>query len=363
MIGILNYYKAINYGAVLQCYALQKTIEQLGYDCEVINYRCDYIEKHYKLVHFRQMKQFINDIIYFNNHLRKRIEFHHFINKYLKLSNKQYNRNNIPDANAVYSSFIVGSDQVFNYTNTAFDKTFFLDFVDCKQKKNSYSASFGFSSIPKPYVNEYKRLLDDFNNLSFREESGCSIYKELTGKESSVTLDPTLLLDKRFWEFGEKKDYEEYILIYMLERSTNLIEIVKQIQRKLMIKVICIGSVFWLYRDGLKAEYKGSLSPSQFVELFKNASFVVTNSFHGTAFSIIFQKEFFTQKLKSGASTNNRFFNLLNSLGLLDRLIESDSSSLKSIESINYDAVNTKLAILQEKSLAYLRDICEGTES
>lgn len=357
MIGLLNYFQADNYGAVLQAYALQKEIEELGFDSELINYKCDAIAKRYSLLHFNSVYQFMSDICYFKDHLLKKIKFKIFRRKYLTISDK-FNKNTIDNCNELYSKFITGSDQVFNYTNTNFDKVFFLDFVNKIEKKYSYAASFGISEIPLEFYDDYQKLLKNFNMISFREKTGTEIYSKLVGDKALCVLDPTLIVSNKVWDFEERYDVpSKYILIYMLERSNQMLEFTKWLQNKTGYEVVYIGSLVRNHRKGLKAIFKGDASPQEFVYLFKNADYIITNSFHGTAFSIIFKKNFWVEKLNGNTCTNDRFVSLLKQLGLQSRIVAMAEPEKVDISNINYDDVQIRKDELKKISLDFLKNI------
>ena len=362
MIGIINYHRADNYGAVLQAYALQRMILKLGYECEIIDYKCAYIHRHYKLFHFNDLVQLTSDLVYFKDHIQKKSGFERFRKQYLKLSKHIYTRNDIYSSNQKYHVFITGSDQVFNYTNTGFDATYFLDFVDKKNYKCSYAASFGFSELPENYYESYKRLLTGYKYISFREQSGVQLYNRLmAGSEAAVVLDPTLAADNTIWNLCNSSaiSHSPYILVYMLERSSETFEFIKFLKQKTGFKVIYIGSLVKHHRENLDATYLGGLSPDDFVNLFKNASYVVTNSFHGTAFSIIFKKLFWVSLLKNGKATNARFTNILSSLQLSDRIIPKQYDNTFFDAKIDFSKVDRHLQLFKEQAVDYLKKVCE----
>lgn len=361
MIGIMNFYKADNFGAVLQCYALQQTIELMGEKSEVVNYECKYITKHYKLLHTTSLTQLASDMVYLFDHFLKKKEFEKFRLKYLTVSKQEYNRNTIYNTNQIYDIFITGSDQVFNYKCSGFDYSFFLDFVCENNDKCAYGASYGFSEIPIAYKKKYRELLQDFKYLSFRENVGVEITEELLARKTLNVIDPTLLAPKKVWDFDCPIKYKRYILVYMLERSNTLLNFTKNLSKKTGLEVIYIGSLVRGHRNGLKAKFLGHESPEEFVCLFKNAEYVVTNSFHGTAFSIIFHRQFFTEMLQHGGETNNRFTSLLEQLGLVERIMNSENAECIIDRKIDYEDVEMRLDDLRRASADYLKKICTAT--
>ena len=186
-VGTLTYHRAVNYGAILQTYALQKVLDKLGVENEVIDYRSDFIEWIYKPFCMRKVNNFWNFLTVIEGapiKSRKMKQFSDFANKNIRVSKEKYTKSNISNANDVYDLFITGSDQVFNFKCSNNDKNYFLDFVKDTTKKSSYAASFGFDKIPDEHTDEYKRLLSTFENISVREQQGVNIVKESVGKEA-----------------------------------------------------------------------------------------------------------------------------------------------------------------------------------
>ena len=206
-IGIITFHRAINYGAVLQTYALQKFLNVSNYDAEVIDYRCEHMENFYKTftIKDKSVKQIIRGMLNFKNTYKKKREFYRFLDQNVRISTEVYDKFNIDKANLRYDKFITGSDQVFNFACTDFDKTYFLQFVKNCDNKLSYAASFGMKEIPDSYVNDYKSLLSTFSELSIRENAGQQIVKKLTGKDSELSVDPVFLLTAEEWEKLAKK--------------------------------------------------------------------------------------------------------------------------------------------------------------
>jgi len=199
-IGILTFHRVYNYGAVLQSYALQKVIKQLGYDVEIIDYWCDYIYRPYSIENFKTKSctDYIMGIcgrIIYNFRKKKTKRFQ----KSIQYSPK-VNQNNIKALNDRYDLFLVGSDQVWNYPLTNFDTTYLLDFITDNNKKVSYAASFGVKTIDDKYKETYAKLLSEFSSISVRESTGVSIVRELINKDVPMVADPVILLTSDEWE-------------------------------------------------------------------------------------------------------------------------------------------------------------------
>lgn len=359
--GIITFHRAINFGAVLQAYALRKIIQKSGRECDIIDYRSDFIENTYKeprLIEQLNLKRIYN-IIFRNGYLIfDKESFTKFLEEYLDVNGKNYfEKKQMKDLEKKYDKFIVGSDQVWNHNCTNFDKTYFLDFFDNSNKKTSYAASFGLEKISDEYVEEYKNLLNNFKSISVREKQGAEIVKKLIGKEVPVVLDPTLLLDVNEWKEIARGNIinEKYILVYLLAETKSIIKFAKKLGKQKGLKVIYINDRLFK-KIGIKNLSK--ISPNYWITLFANAEYIVTNSFHGTAFAINFNKDFYTELLPKGAKVNSRLINILELVGLNERLINTkekkDKNKYLNMNSINYELVNKKLQKAREKSIEYI---------
>ncbi|MCX7715404.1 MAG: polysaccharide pyruvyl transferase family protein [Clostridia bacterium] len=353
-VGILTYHQADNYGAVLQAYALWQVIESKGIDCQIINYDCRAVGAQYR---YRKLK--------FDGNLFANIKYN--INCYLHRKKKEnfakframmnlspvYTKDTIKDAEDHYDCFIVGSDQVWNSNCSDGDFTYLLDFAKNRQKKNSYAASFGTADIPSDLICAYAALLKDFNNISVREERGAILVESLIGKRCPVVLDPVFLLDKEKWESFAGPKKEEYILVYQLYYTKSLLEFAESLSKKTGLKLVTISislktQVYSLFHS----TNKSSVGPDEFVSLIANARYVVTNSFHGTALSVILKKQFFTELAPSEYNVNSRFDELFSTFELHDRIIKDTDYNIDN--EIDYDKLDLILKQRKEESLEYL---------
>lgn len=345
-IKTLTFHNAINYGAVLQAYALPAKIKELGYeDVYLYDYRNTKIDNSYKI--FKKgvgLKGMIMQVAVMPLKIIKYRKFKRFIKKYIPTSNK------VNDDDL----FIVGSDQVWNYRASDFDKTFFLDFVRNKENKNSYASSFGFSKIPDEYRLEYKELLSEFKNISVREKTGNKIINGLLGHDVTEVVDPVLLIDKEKWGkiAGTRKD--KYILMYLMAKTDSIMEFAKKLSEQTGLKVYYIND--YAFSNNKNIVVKRCVGPIEWLNLFYNAEYVVTNSFHGTAFSICFNKNFFVELLPDGFDVNSRLTDVLDTYGLSDRIINNSECSTKNID---YNKVNSLVKREKQRSIDYLSDILD----
>lgn len=357
-IGILTFHRAINFGAVLQAYALQNSIEKYDVMCEVIDYRCSFIENYYKpysLKNLPTLKRFIATIVKNGKFINNRENFEKFINNSLKTSKIYYTKEELEKDKNKYNSYIVGSDQIWNYQTAEFDNTYFLNFESDNFKKNSYAASFGIKDIPKNLKDEYKKRLENFKNISVREKEGQEIVSNILGKEVPIVLDPTLLLNSDEWSrlAISPIEKEKYILVYLIAETKEILDIARKLSKENNLKIIYINDKFYKRK---KMENRRKVDIYEWVTLFKNASFIVTNSFHGLCFSINFEKEFYMQLLPEPAKVNSRLENILKKFELEDREIRTIKELYK-VKKIDYSVVNKILEQERKCSHKYLSNI------
>lgn len=300
-IGILTFHRAHNYGAVLQCYALTQYLKSLGNDVFVIDYSSDYVQSCYKLVDLNRIKcknpirmisNLFNEIRVYRTRKTRAVKFDTFVNKYFSLLSP----NDIDNLDVI----VVGSDQVWNTRLTyGFDKYYWGNFIRNKNTRMiSYAASIEeFWEQDKNKV--AVKLLSNFDSISVREENAMSILQKLMPqKEISLCVDPTLLLPANIWNrIAEIPQISErYLLVYQVRNSEKTISIAQKIAKKLSLSIVYLSaSVF-----GNNSKVSRNSSPEQYLGFFKNASFVVCTSFHGTVFSLVYEKPFVSIRLNDG---------------------------------------------------------------
>lgn len=359
-VGVLTFHRAVNYGAVLQAYALVQTLKKIGMDAEIIDYRNEKIEEsYYKISGFsNNLKSIIRNIILFPTQRKRNNAFKKCIEEHFAVSNVKYTKNNIYDANEVYDLIITGSDQVWNLPCTGGDKTFFLDFVKDDEKKYSYAASFGKIKNEEAKYDEYFKLIEKLKCVSVREESGKEFLIKNINKDIRMDIDPVFLLKQDEWKkFAKKTDLKNYVLLYSVNLPNEFIEYARRITKQLGKKLVII-TLRNRKLKLLKNEINCSCCmPDEFVGLINCADMVITNSFHGTAFSIILHKKFVVVRNSENkmGMDNSRLDNILNLLKLSDRI----SENVDIYENINYICVDEATNRLKQNSLKYLNMLKE----
>ena len=354
-IGVITYHRAINYGAILQTYALQVALNKIGIESEVIDYRCKNIEeKYWKTFKKQSIKAMIKGIMLKKRNDEKRKKFYKFTKENIKISNLKYlTHSELTKSNNEYDYFITGSDQVWHYYLTNMDEAYFLNFVKDSNKKCSYAASFGMQTLPIQYEEQYKHLLKDYYRMSVREEQGRSIIKNLINKDVPVVLDPTFLLNRDDWKKVSIEPKEkDYILIYIMKGSDTLFKFAEELSRETGCKIKYITNGL---KKPIEAEYITTAGIEEFVGLFANARYVITNSFHGTAFSLIMNKDFFLE-LQAPPAANDRLENIMDTYNLRSReIINGKNNNIH--KSIDYRFVNEKLDFKRQQSIDFLQSI------
>lgn len=352
-IGILTFHCAHNYGAMLQCYALQEYLKGQGHEVYVIDYRPNYLThgfaKH-TLYHWfsrnplRAAKRLLTEPFLYRIRGRRWDAFDNFMRTKFHLI--PYH----PTSDYVnFDLIIVGSDQIWStrITGGKFDPVFFCQGLACRSI--SYAASMSPCQLNDGEREVFSKLLRNIDVLSVREAELAELVQPLTDKEVQVVCDPVLLLTREYWEkccIPIKRKYP-YVLCYNLRHSEACMAQAHKISKEIGYEIIEITSVPRLSKA--KQNCLQTLDPISFVSYFKEAAFVVTSSFHGTVFSVIFHKPFYTVGV---GKVKGRPAALLERLGLEDRLLEqvSGTANIK----IDYVKVDRLLSEFREESMRYL---------
>ena len=351
-VGILTFHRALNYGAVFQAYALQKTLDSMGAEAEIIDYRAEFNEKRFQrkklrdILHVRELYS----VIFRNAYMTySRKTFEGFCRK-MQMSEVCTTQNELREVCSKYDRIVSGSDQVWNIACTSGDDSYFLPFLNDSQKKTSYAASIGYQKLPEQFIEQYKTWISGFSEISVREKSAVDIVRELTGREVEYVVDPTLLLEKFDWlklADESKVPEESFVLMYLMSEDRELMRFAKKLARKENCKLLYINDRLFKLPGAVNLR---DITPEQWLGLFAKASYVVTNSFHGTVFSINFNKQFFVRYIPHSIA-NTRIRCALEEYGLLNREIDSLDNTW-----CEYQTANTILAKNREHSLEFLRN-------
>jgi hypothetical protein len=360
-IGILTFHTAHNYGAVLQCYALQEMLKSMGHAVEVIDYQPRYIEDAYRLFSYRGqeassfrqgIKLLLRDLLLCPvKHIRAR-KFTSFVKKYLNLSTPVHGREILP----CYDVYIVGSDQIWNKAITkGYDKVYFCDFHFEKQHRKyiSYAASTELSDFSAEDSYLLNTHLEHLDAISVRESGLAEFIKINLDKEVDTVIDPTLLHDKTFWDklVEMKNNRGDYILLYQARYSAELVVKAEEIATSMNCRLVEMSA--WtiplarMHKDGMAA------SPLEFIDLIRNAKLVLNTSFHGTVFSVIYGVPFYYVALSDGWDL--RATSLLRELNLADRILHLEACTADVCQTqVDFSQTQTRLESLRERSKQFL---------
>lgn len=370
--GVITYHHYENYGTVLQALALQQAILAQGYPCELIDYKEDSPLSRKELLKLR-LRRFPVYLCQWKKYLalwnarasfsRRSARFEKFYQTHLRVGSRAYrSAAELMADPPVYDGYIVGSDQTWNPLASHRPAGFFLPFVEDNGKKGSYAPSIGISHCNQEQITFFRTYLQQFACLSCREKVGAELLSAALDRPVETVLDPTLLLDTQMWaHFAAPVENlpTQYILVYFLGDQAAHRKTVAHLQKQLNLPVISIPVSYRELRDRTsRQEYVG---PDQFLWLIQHASLVCTDSYHGTAFAINYQRDFYTfSKFQESdpQSENSRVHHILSLLHLENRLLPD--GALPTASSIAYDAVNSILTKEREHSTAYLRAMLDS---
>ncbi len=370
-VGILTFFRPINNGAVLQACATNSIVlPKMGVDSELIDYRIRRIEVDRKLFGIvrimnepdliKRIRRIFADVARLPANYTQRNLYDKFIKKYLRISDQVYlSHEELIQKCQGYDAYIVGSDLVWSpLMAEGVNPTYFLDFVKGNVPKIAYAPSIGTTNLSGREFKDYKKNLIHLDYVSVREKSAADQLGPLTEKAITTVLDPTLLtIDSEWDNFYSKTPLiqEDYIFAISLEKSDKLIETVNQLAYQNNCIVVAFGRKNNKYKGRRVIFTESSCGPSEFLNLIKNAACVVSNSYHGCAFSIVFHKDFYCIP---HSTRGIRMIDLLNSLGLEDRIVCENSdikADLDNKRAINYILVERERNMLMDESYKYLQ--------
>lgn len=356
-IGILTFHSADNYGAVLQAYGLQEYLINHGHNVYIIDYRPKYLLKPYKIFNFRwDLTLSIFQNIYFVIRAiwvlpirwKRKRNFTLFAKKYLNL----YPTKNLTNRNANFDAFIFGSDQIWNPQITeGLDKIYFGQFQAAEGKKLiAYAASAGNVSDLISPKKRFASYLLSYTAISVREKSLADfVNSQKWTQQVKVVLDPVLLTGRETFEkiASQKKKEKNYLLLFQFGYNDTITvrKMAEAIAKKQRLEIVELVPDSESLRD---KRIITTASLEYFIALFRDASHIVTTSYHGTAFSLLFEKDFHV----INTSNSERMVNLLSALGLQDRLINNETDIISG--KIDYEQVNNLLKKIRLASESFL---------
>lgn len=380
-VGLVTCYFKHNYGSMLQAYATQKFLDNNNIPNETINIdnNIDFLKgkrKYYlsQLTNIRFINTKFGMIkLKFDKMLNKKLAKNISVRdkKYIEFKEENF-RLTLPYTSYKeltefckneYSSIIVGSDQLWLPVNVVADY-YTLNWVPDNINKISYATSFGVSSIPCKYNKKYNYFLNRINYLSIRESSGLKLAKNIANVDAKMVCDPTILLNKKEWENfsnGDRIVKGKYIFCYFLGNNIQHRKFAEKLRNKTDCKIVSLNHAdeYVKYSDTFADIILYDIGPKEWINLIRYADYICTDSFHGTVFSLIFNKIFFSFRRynsKSVGETNSRLDSLLNIVGISSERILSGNEKIDDVINygINYKQVNKNIENFRNESKEWL---------
>ena len=386
-VAIAGIYEKINYGTVLQCFALQKALEANQIDAKVINRKG--IQKEISRNRRRYYRQHAVDISLYKAKLglvfhilrqkadkkfaaemaQRKNAFSAFVQEYISFTDAIANFSALTQFCKSVDSVLVGSDQLWLPVNLYGD-FYTLSFVPDGVKRLSYATSFGISNMMEKERKIAQTFLQKMDWITVREKSGQKLVQELTSRDADLVCDPTILFTADEWDryipsAKLKNIPEKYIFCYFLGKNRESREFARDLSRKTGLPIVALRHMdeFIDFDEAFGDIAPYNAGPAEFIDLIRNAEYVCTDSFHGTVFSILYNREFFTffrHSAKSRFSTNSRIESLLSVAELQERLITDNSIEVKLTDRIDYTAVDKRMQKFREASKKILLDMVEN---
>lgn len=352
-IGIITIHSDLNYGAALQAYALSAYLNEVGYDAKIINY--------IKIPNSPRVFKFPKNIAYKMMNALRHLRYRKFLKK--SLSDVTYNSLDeiMNGFKEPFDIIISGSDQVWNPHCGGFvtklNPVYYIAFADKgTYKKIAYASSVGSHVFSKEEIPSVQKWLGEYSHLSTREIAGAQQLESFLNREVKVVLDPTLLLNHKQWlkVANSIKIDGKYVLVYYIDEIGEVVEYARRIADKNGWKVVMMSNTSARYPGvDINVPFCG---PAEFLGLFDGAEYISTNSFHGTAFAINFQKDFISVIKRNSPQ---RAQTLLKNVGLPERLLTNIGDIDKLPDHIDYTEPMKKLELLRADSVEYLLNAIE----
>ena len=372
-VGIVTFHYPLNFGSVLQAQATQIAVERLGYESEIIDYRFVSSSEYDKIYLSRRNGGFegmlIKPLLYIHPQKRAvRIARYNEYDKQLVKSKGTFcSYEELTKVCNDYDIFMSGSDQIWSSSVPEIVRSgtdaiygYFLAFTE--KPKIAYASC--VAAMKAEDLQEYKEFIEKYSFIATREERGAEVLRELLGHDVPVVMDPSFLLTKEEWaEYTEQRRLinDPYVLLYSLRNGAaqrNWMKAIRKFCKDKKFRIVVISPYFSYPMPGVT--YMLDAGPKEFLNLYHNAEIVFTDTFHGTAFAVNFNRPVFALGNKYWKKDIRKTF-LMNQLGMQDRLIE-DESEISDVTNYSYDYmnVNNRIDELRASSLDYLRNALEN---
>lgn len=350
-VGIITIQKSLNYGAALQSYALWKYIDNKGHDCEVIDLFRPTLKgyqesRRYKAYAEKSLKNRIVKKVKALLHIKSKTPKKAVYNKVfkqrmaefrerMKMSAPYYSVDSLYDNPPQYDLYITGSDQVWNPTMGFCMDPYFLTFAPKESRKISYASSIGVGSLARNVAADYRKWLKEYDAVSVRENTGKELLEKIIDRDVKVVLDPTFLLGRDVWLSLAKNPYqgEDYILLFTLSFDESLLAYARKLRDDSGMKLIYLCRQQPAATDYTVVDKAGI---EEFIGLIRDAKLMISNSFHGTVFSIMCGSGNFYTYIAQTNKRGSRITDLFETFGLNNHLLKPDLSQ-------TYDALQADM--------------------
>jgi predicted transcriptional regulator len=271
-------------------------------------------------------------------------------------SKEKYTDNTLFRIDTKYDKIVIGGDQLWNCKVNYYNENNFLPFVSDTRKKVVYAASLAQDNMREDFVSKFKELSENFSYVTTREKRATEIIEEITNLKAPRVADPAFLLTSKEWEEiaqEDKKTEGDYVFVYQVQSDVELINFAQKLAKDKKCKIIYCP---FPLKKQIKCKKRPYISPERWLGYMKNAKYVVTDAFHGTVFSIIFNRLFFVQISSYGKDTGSRITNILEVFSLQDRLLIGEKSDYIN-QSIDYNKVNKIIELERESSMKHLSNM------
>lgn len=355
-VGIVTIHKINNYGAVLQAYALNRHIRSLGHDAKTIDFRTYRVAESYELFrpyeNLMDIPRNLQALLYAGRLLKRKERFDRFLEEEVPMTEQAWFSNDeLRKAQMDFDTYVCGSDQIWNTHCRNYDDAFILSFARGRGERIAYAASVGADTINPDLQATFRRELSDFKAVAVREKDAVDIIEPLAQQPVSHVCDPVLLLEWEQWSAlaAQPLRREPYIFFYHVKSDIpGMRDYVRRLSRETGMKVVAVTMNL---REMLYPNVKRyDAGPREFLSLIQNAAYVVTNSFHATAFSLIFRKKLMV--FSPHGAGPSRLTSILQTAGMMDRVWDKGCSPIET--EIDYDAVWQRLDPFVEQSKRFL---------
>ncbi len=358
-VGIINHWMVNNYGALLLAYGLEKKIADMGYDVESITYLPDEVRRPWKLSIAKKIG-FITYLLrlgYFSVFILPRQKGFSHMRRSMNTSKQEYSDSTICEIDKVYDKVVIGGDQLWNTKVNYYNENNFLPFIQDSSKKIVYAASIAQETVRPDIREDFITYARSFSYVTSREKHTQNLIEELAGVPAPRVADPAFLLDAGAWaELAEKdsKAPSKFVFVYQVQSDKVLINFAKNLARQIGAKVIFCP---FPLKKQIGCKRKPYISPEQWLWYVQHAEYVVTDAFHGTVFSIIFNTPFFVEISEYGKDTASRITNILEVFGLEERLFSTEK--LPVLKDIDYAKVNKIISQERIEAVEHLRQMLD----